>query len=392
MPGAVYWIARQTKWSERAAMVLLGSFALFGIYLAITSFAEYFQTWWLVFPPYITASALKGTSEFVGRGARTALAPDRQRHPAGHVLRQPAAVVAAAGDGVSGSGKGDRHLWPARPFGERKRGQAPFAGTALRVLRTKGACPLFRRPVPFSAGQPPFPPLAADRRGRCGARGHRRYADPQRLDGRRLAVALAVGLALPWRWRLPLLAGGLAAAGLLAAVQWDNLVEFKRDKALEADKTAESVELRPVMATVAWQMFRDRPLFGCGYNQYGTEHLNYVSDRSTDLPLERARGYIPHNVALSVLTETGLVGLGLFAATLGLWGRDAWRLWHNVNRPLWARQLGLLFLTALGAYVINGMFHDVSVVPMANMTLFFLAGVTAAAKQGIGDQDSIRDP
>ncbi|MBU4270281.1 MAG: glycosyltransferase [Planctomycetes bacterium] len=28
--------------------------------------------------------------------------------------------------------------------GARKRGQAPFAGTALRVLRTKGACPLFR--------------------------------------------------------------------------------------------------------------------------------------------------------------------------------------------------------------------------------------------------------
>jgi O-antigen ligase len=200
------------------------------------------------------------------------------------------------------------------------------------------------------------------------------------------AIALAVGLALPWRWRLPLLAGGVAAAGLLTAVQWDNLVEFKRDKALEADKTAESVELRPIMATVAWQMFRDRPLFGCGYNQYGTEHLNYVSDRSTEFPLEHARGYIPHNVALSVLTETGLVGLGLFAATLGLWGRDAWRLWRNANLPLWARQLGLLFLTALGAYVINGMFHDVSVVPMANMTLFFLAGVTAAAKQGIGDQ------
>ena len=27
---------------------------------------------------------------------------------------------------------------------ERKRGQVPFAGTALRVLRTKGTCPLFR--------------------------------------------------------------------------------------------------------------------------------------------------------------------------------------------------------------------------------------------------------
>ena len=28
-------------------------------------------------------------------------------------------------------------------FRSGKRGQAPFAGTALRVLRTKGACPLF---------------------------------------------------------------------------------------------------------------------------------------------------------------------------------------------------------------------------------------------------------
>ena len=34
-------------------------------------------------------------------------------------------------------------------------------------------------------------------------------------------------------------------------------------------------------------------------------------------------------------------------------------------------------LIALGVYFINGMFHDVSVQPMMNMTLFFLAGVTA---------------
>ena len=40
MPGAMYWIARQTKWTQRAAMVLLGSLALFGIYLAITRWAS----------------------------------------------------------------------------------------------------------------------------------------------------------------------------------------------------------------------------------------------------------------------------------------------------------------------------------------------------------------
>ena len=42
-----------------------------------------------------------------------------------------------------------RRPWPTDitepPRRGRKRGQAPFAGTALRVLRTKGACPLFRR-------------------------------------------------------------------------------------------------------------------------------------------------------------------------------------------------------------------------------------------------------
>ena len=41
----------------------------------------------------------------------------------------------------------------------------------------------------------------------------------------------------------------------------------------------------------------------------------------------------------------------------------------------------LLMLAALGVYFINGMFHDVSLTPMANMTLFFLAGITAAVKR-----------
>jgi O-antigen ligase len=195
-----------------------------------------------------------------------------------------------------------------------------------------------------------------------------------------LVLALAVGLALPGNWRLPLLGGGLAAAVLLAATHWDELLSFKRDEALAADKTAESVQLRPILAKIAWEMFLDRPLLGCGYYQYKTEHLDYLADRSTSLPLERGREFIQHNVALSLLTETGLVGLGLFAAMLFYWARDAWRLWRNAALPLWTRQMGLLLLIAMGAYLLNGMFHDVSVLPMANMTLFFLAGATAALR------------
>ncbi len=73
-------------------------------------------------------------------------------------------------------------------------------------------------------------------------------------------------------------------------------------------------------------------------------------------------------------------GLGCLPR-IAFWTRDAWRLWSDATLPLWVRQQGLLLLIALGAYFVNGMFHDVSVVPMANMTLFFLAGVTASLQR-----------
>ncbi len=50
MPAVVYWIARQANFSERAMLALFACFTLFGIYLALTSLAEYFKLWGLVFP------------------------------------------------------------------------------------------------------------------------------------------------------------------------------------------------------------------------------------------------------------------------------------------------------------------------------------------------------
>ncbi len=323
MPAAMYWVARQIKYSERTALALLGGLALFGVYLALTSLAEYFQTWGLVFPTYIATTAADKTTEFVGRGRGPLLNP----------IANGVLLAVCFGSALM--------WWPRL----RRPGQLASLGVTLLFLAAF-YCTLTRSV----------------------------------WMGAILVLALSVGLAIPWNWRLPLLGGGLAAAVLLAATHWDELLTFKRDEALGADKTAESVELRPILAKVAWEMFLDRPLLGCGYYQYKTEHLNYLSDRSTSLPLERAREFIQHNVALSLLTETGLLGLGLFAAMLFFWARDAWRLWCNATLPLWARQMGLLLLIALGVYLLNGMFHDVSVLPMANMTLFFLAGATAALR------------
>ncbi|HEV3021507.1 MAG TPA: hypothetical protein VGX76_03545, partial [Pirellulales bacterium] len=108
--------------------------------------------------------------------------------------------------------------------------------------------------------------------------------------------------------------------------------------------------------------------------------VNYLADRSTDLPLEKARRYVQHNTFLSLLAETGIVGAGLFIALLIVWGRGAWRLWRAPDAPLWVRQQGLLFFALLGGYLPNAMFHDLAIIPMVNMLLFFLAGVTESLR------------
>jgi O-antigen ligase len=327
MPAAVYWIARQSKITERDALIVFGAFALFGVYLAVTSLAEYFEASWLVFPKYIVASTDGKTAEFVGRGRGPLLNP--------------------IGNGILlAIGLGSTLFWWPRL---RRPGQLVLLATAVLLLAAI-YCSLTRSV----------------------------------WIGGVLTLALVVGLALPWTWRGPLLIAGLLLAVVVVATQWENIMGFKRDKGMSAAETADSARLRPILTRIAWNMFLDRPLFGCGYGQYLAENRNYTADRTTDLPLERGRDFTLHNVALSLLTETGLVGFGLFAALLFLWGRDAWRLWRDATLPLWTRQMGLLFLVALGVYLINGMFHEVSIIAMMNMTLFFLAGVTAALRPSTG--------
>ncbi len=221
--------------------------------------------------------------------------------------------------------------------------------------------------------------------------------------GAGLGLAVIAGASMPRNWRAPVLGAAVLLAGVYAAANWDEFVAFKRDKNLTARETADSVTLRPAMAEVAWLMILDHPVFGCGFDQYIPEHKNYLADRSTEFVLERTRNYSQHNLFFGIATETGLVGLGLFLALLIAWGRDAWRLWragdcpdfrdeqspvpaqHDrengtvpFSAPLWARQQGLFFLAVLSAYLVNGMFHHIALIPMSNLLLFFTAGMNAA--------------
>jgi O-antigen ligase len=168
----------------------------------------------------------------------------------------------------------------------------------------------------------------------------------------------------------------MALAGVpVLAMKWNKLNSFKRDANVSQHDMEQSAKLRPILATVAWKIFQDYPLFGCGFGQYKEVDVNYLDDRAGDLPLELARPYVQHNVFLALLTQTGLVGLGLWLMTLGLWARNAWRLWTSKQAPLWARQYGLVLIAMLIAYGVNGMFHDIGIITMVNTLLFLVAGV-----------------
>ena len=322
MPLGLYFAVQNSRFGRPQNVAVLACFTLFGLYLAVTVIAERFEVYSLVFPRYIVTSMTDKTAEFVGRGRGPLL------HPIVTGIQLAACSSAAL------------MFWP-------RVGRWGRCGIALAAaIFALAFYSTMTRSVWMGAG---------------------------------VGLAVILGASMPSTWRAPVFGAAVLLAGLFAAINWDEFVAFKRNKNLSARETADSVALRPAMAQVAWLMVLDRPLFGCGFGQYIPEHENYLADRSTDLVLEKTRAYAPHNLLFGIATETGLVGLGLFLALLFAWGRDAWRLSRTAEVPLWARQQGLFFLALLSAYLVNGMFHHIALVPMSNLLLFFVAGMNAAA-------------
>ncbi len=332
MPVVMYWIARQTLWTERAAWWLFGSLGAFSLYLCLTAIAETHGWWAAVFPRYIASAQFE---EFLGRGRGPFL------NPVANGIVQGVGLCAAL-------------LWWPRLH---RRGQ--LALLALMPIYAWGVYCTLTRSVWMGAA---------------------------------LGVLVVLALALPRVWRGAVIASAVVAGIIGVAVAWESLLTFKRDKELDAELTAESAKLRPILATVAWHMFLERPLLGCGFGQYPHEMLPYLADRTTDLPLEKARPFVQHNAFLALLTETGLLGLGLFLAFFAWWTVDAWHLWHTAAAPPWIRQMGLLFLASVGVYVPNAMFHDVSIVAMVHMLLFYIGGTVVGLSLAHGAVAPARDP
>lgn len=172
------------------------------------------------------------------------------------------------------------------------------------------------------------------------------------------------------------------------------LFSFKRDHQVSQAEMEMSAQLRPMFAEVAWLMFQDRPILGCGFGQYSREKTPYLQDAHTERPLTMTRAYMQHNVFLAYLTETVIIGTGLLLALLSMMAVQSWKLWRNEHREWLHRIHGLVMLGLLFVYTINGMFHDVSIIPMSNVMLFFYFGlvnnlITAVAPEAYSESTLI---
>ena len=321
LPIGVYWVARHAVYTKRTVTGMLVALAVFGVYLGITAVAETHGLSWLVFPKYIASAE---HTAFLGR-ARGPL-----MNPAGAGMLLGLCLAATA------------LLWPNTG----KAGRMMLG--LVTLLLFAGIYSTLTRTAWLGAG---------------------------------LGLFLICGLAMPRRLRLPVTAACVLIVGGVVAAKWESLLNFQRDKGQAVTDTADSVKLRPILAMVALKMFADRPLTGCGFAHYTEAHDQYLNERPWGMPLEKAQPYIQHNVWLNYMVELGLPGAGLFVIVLALWWRDGWFLWKHYDSPLWMRQAALLFLAFFANYFVNGMFHDVTLIPMINMALYFLAGMIVAIRQ-----------
>ncbi len=313
IPATVYFAARRAPLTERGWAQVSWIFIGLGIYLAITGILEINHQWSLVFPKHI-ADPKVGIHYGRARGPMATAVS--------YGMYLCACAVAAAA------------YLPQRG----KRGRILLA--VVLPLMLLGIYLSYTRSVWIGAG---------------------------------LGLTIVFGMALQGRLRMLFLSGIVAGGALLGVTKMDSILEFKRESS--AAETLDSSKMRASFAYVSWKMFQDQPLFGVGFGHFRESKLPYLSDKSTPLVLESIRDLVHHNTYLSLLTETGAVGLGIFLAMLASWIADALRVWRDPQSEPWQRSYVLLLLGTMGAHSAQLLFHELSYGPRDNALVFFLAGI-----------------
>ena len=315
VPISFFWIGRHIRITERELFQFAIFGAAFGAYLACTGIAEKFGLYSAVFPRYILTSE---NGEFFGRARGPFL------NPIGNGIAQ----IFCLGCTLV--------LWQSV---EQKFRLVLSGLIGLLVL---GIFCTMTRSVWLSLV---------------------------------LCAAVTMWFAFPIASRGLLITTGAVAMVLFVLVLSPYVSKFKRDKEVTVDQMSQSAGLRPMLFSVAFEMAKDRPLVGHGYGQYKAEAGPYHLNQDWGMPLQKVRSYVQHNVFLAYLTELGLIGLGLTLIILGCFVFNAYEVVHNGGLPGSYRLFGLVAMLLTVAMIVNGFFHDVSLIVMVGSIFYFVNGL-----------------
>ena len=315
-PLALYAVMRQVRLDDVDLKMFSLGFIALGIYLAVTALAETRGLNAIVFPRYIMNPEFE---EFLGRGRGPFLNP---------VSNGVCMVVCLT------------CLWMWFP-NRSLRGKAVVI--AIAILMALGVYSTYTRSV---------------------------------WMGLVIAAVIVVFWQAPQMYKGAMVVAATVLLIGLAPFMGDKLLSFKRDKNVSLADMENSARLRPLFLIVAERMVVDRPFWGVGFGQYARAKYPYLQDQYSEDPLSMTRGYMQHNIFLAYVTETGFIGLSALVMMLAVFLRTAWATWRDPRLSHWKRQFGLLLIVMLVNHCVNGMFHDVSIIPMENMLLLFLAAIT----------------
>jgi O-antigen ligase len=143
-----------------------------------------------------------------------------------------------------------------------------------------------------------------------------------------------------------------ALVGLLVFAAWQNLSSSTIYK--ERLGVTETVRTRDAIRHESLELFREKPLFGWGYNTFNQVKLTLPS---RDPGLERETS---HDTFLTVLVELGMVGLALFVLP---WAVITYRVvtaaWRGLgDRWVIAGGVGATVSFAIGALTYDARFFS----------------------------------
>ena len=197
--------------------------------------------------------------------------------------------------------------------------------------------------------------------------------------GMGMVIVILIGCCLQGQARRAAMVGLMFAALAVGAIKGPDLVAFKRE--YSAAETRESTYMRAAFAYVSWEMFKDRPLSGFGFNQFQVYNLPYLADRSTDIRVESIRGYVHHNSFLSLLVDLGIIGFGLYGLMALAAAQQIYLLWRAESVPGWARGVAVVAACIGVVHAMQMAFHEVSFAAIENSLLFAALGMVMAARQ-----------